>query len=64
MKNTKEIRTLRALIGSKPDYFQGGKRQWNELITSLLAQPDPTRSWVRKERKSKKGNTIVEWERE
>jgi hypothetical protein len=56
MKNTKDIRQLRDLIGSKPAHFNGGKRQWSRLITSLLTPPDPSKTWVKREN--------GEWERE
>lgn len=56
MKNTRDIRRLRARIGSKPDYFEGGKRQWKNLISNLLMPPDPNKTWVKREN--------GEWERE
>jgi hypothetical protein len=60
----KNISKLRRIFGSKPNHFAGTEHEWSQLIMSLLAKPDHTRTWTRKERKSKKGNMIVEWVRE
>lgn len=48
IKNTKEARDIRDLIGDKPDHFKGNKGQWRKLVNGLLIPPDPNKTWVKR----------------
>jgi hypothetical protein len=62
--NPKHFNAIRRKIGSKPDHFKGGEKEWGRLIRALLTPPNPSKTWVKIETKNKKGQVVTSrWER-